>query len=76
MRICGVDVPVCGTVAMDQVIVDLTDVPSAGIGDEVEVISPEPSAPHSVESLAGLAGTIPYEITCGLGGRIRRAAGK
>jgi alanine racemase len=59
MRIAGADVPVCGRVAMDQVIVDLTNVPSAQIGDEVEVISPDPSAPHSVENLARLAGTIP-----------------
>jgi alanine racemase len=72
MRIGGADIPVCGRVAMDQVIVDLTDVPSARIGDEVEVISSDPSASHSVESIAGLAGTIPYEITCGLGGRIVR----
>jgi alanine racemase len=72
MRIAGVDVPVCGRVAMDQVIVDLTEVPSARIGDEVEVISSDRSELHSVESLAGLAGTIPYEITCGLGGRVRR----
>jgi alanine racemase len=74
MRIAGVDVRVCGRVAMDQVIVDVTDVPSARIGDEVEVISPDPSAPHSVENLARLAGTIPYEITCGLGDRVRYAA--
>ena len=74
MRIGEVDVPVCGRVSMDQVIVDLTEVPSARIGDEVEVISPDPSAPHSVENLARLAGTIPYEITCGLGRRVRRTA--
>ncbi len=72
MRIGGSDVPVCGRVSMDQVIVDLTEVPRAGIGDEVEIISPDRSAPHSVETLAVLAGTIPYEITCGLGGRVRR----
>jgi len=72
MRIGGADVPVCGRVAMDQVIVDLTDVPAVRIGDEAEVISADPSAPHSVESIASLAGTIPYEITCRLGGRIRR----
>ena len=74
MRIAGVDVPVCGRVSMDQVIVDLSDVRSARIGDEVEVISADRSAPHSVENLARLADTIPYEITCGLGGRIRRVA--
>jgi alanine racemase len=72
MRIAGVDVRVCGRVAMDQVIVDLTEVPSARIGDEVEIISSDPSAPHSVESFARFSDTIPYEITCGLGGRIRR----
>jgi alanine racemase len=68
----GRDVPVCGRVSMDQVIIDLTDAPSARVGDEVEIISADPAAPHSVENLARLAGTIPYEITCRLGQRVRR----
>jgi len=72
MRIAGRDVPVRGRVSMDQTIVDLTDVPQAREGDEVEIISPNASDPHSVESLARLAGTIPYEITCGLGSRVKR----
>jgi alanine racemase len=65
-------VPVCGRISMDQTVVDLTDVQGASVGDEVEIISCEPSMPNSVESLARLANTIPYEITCGLGNRIRR----
>ncbi len=72
MRVAGRDVPVCGRVSMDQVILDLTEVPAAAVGDEVEIVSPDPAAPHSVENLARLAGTIPYEITCRLGQRIRR----
>jgi len=72
MRTGGCDVPVCGRVSMDQVIIDLTDVPQAAIGDDVEIISPDPDAPHSVANLARLAGTIPYEITCRLGKRVRR----
>lgn len=72
MRVGGRDVPVRGRVSMDQVIIDLTDVPGAAVGDEVEVISNDPAAPHSVEGLARLCGTIPYEVTCGLGGRVRR----
>jgi len=64
--------PVRGTVSMDQIIVDLTDVPGAAVGDEVEILSPDPAAPHSVENLARLAGTIPYEVTCRLGHRVRR----
>ena len=59
MRLCGVDVPVCGRVSMDQTIVDITDLPGASVGETVEIISPDPDAPHSVESLASLAGTIP-----------------
>ncbi|MBM4030932.1 MAG: alanine racemase [Planctomycetes bacterium] len=72
MRVRGQLVPACGTISMDQTIVDLTDVPSAAVGDEVEIISPDPADPHSVEGLARLAGTIPYEITCRLGDRVRR----
>lgn len=72
MRIRGVDVPIRGRVSMDQVILDLTDAPAAQVGDEVEIISNDPAAPHCVESLARLARTIPYEITCRLGRRVRR----
>lgn len=72
MRVAGRDVPICGRVSMDQVILDLTDVPGAKPGDEVEIISSDPSAPNSVENLARLAGTIPYELTCRLGRRVKR----
>ena len=72
VRVLGRDAPVCGRVSMDQITVDLTDIPEARVGDEVQVISPDPEAPNSVENLARLAGTIPYEITCRLGARVRR----
>ena len=72
VRIRGRDAPVRGRVSMDQLIIDVTDVPEARMGDEVELISPDPTAPHSVENLARLAGTIPHEVACRLGGRMRR----
>lgn len=72
MRVCGKYAPVCGRVSMDQVILDLTDIPNVRIGDVVEIMSDHPEEPHSVENLARLAGTIPYEITCRLGARIQR----
>ena len=71
VRVMGVDAPVCGRVSMDQMTIDITDIPAAKVGDEVEIISSDPSAPNSVENLARLAGTIPYEITCHLGHNIR-----
>ena len=72
MRLRGHAAPVRGNISMDQTIIDLANVPQAQVGDEVEVISADPAAPNSVENLARLAGTIPYEITCRLGPRIRR----
>jgi alanine racemase len=64
--------PICGRVSMDQTIIDLTDIPQAQVGDQVEIISNDPAAPNSVENLAKIAGTIPYELTCRLGNRVRR----
>ena len=72
MQLRGRDVPVRGRVSMDQIILDLTDMPDARVGDEVEVVSADPAAGNSIESLARLAGTIPYELTCRLGRRIAR----
>ena len=71
VRINGMDAPVCGRVSMDQMTVDVTDIPNVQVGDEVEIISSDPAAPNSVENLARLADTIPYEITCHLGHNIR-----
>jgi len=71
VRIHGKEAPVCGRVSMDQITVDVTHIPEATIGDQVEVISSDPVAHNSVENLARLAGTIPYEITCHLGHNIR-----
>jgi alanine racemase len=72
MRIGERTVPIRGRVCMDQTVLELTDVPEAKVGDEVEVIGRDAEAPNSVENLARLAGTILQEITCRLGGRIRR----
>jgi len=64
--------PIRGAISMDQIIVELTEIPEVEAGDTVEIISPDPTAPNSVENLARLSNTIPYEITCRLGRRITR----
>ncbi|MBN2703097.1 MAG: alanine racemase [Pontiellaceae bacterium] len=73
VRINGAAAPVCGRVSMDQMTVDVTDIPEVHVGDRVEIISADPLAPNSVENLARLADTIPYEITCHLGHNIRQS---
>jgi alanine racemase len=65
-------VRVVGRVSMDQISIDLTEVPDVSPGDRVTIIDNAPDAPNSVEAIARQIGTIPYEITCGLGTRIRR----
>ena len=68
------DAPVIGRVSMDQMAVDLTDLPPLILGDEVVLIDDRPGQPNSVPALAKLLGTIPYEVICLLGERIQRIA--
>ena len=65
---------VVGRVSMDQINIDLTDAGHVDVGEEVTVIDDSPSATNSVEALAELAGSIPYEITTMLGRRVLRVA--
>jgi alanine racemase len=69
-------VPVVGRISMDQTIVDLTalirEKVSLRPGREVVVIDNRRESPNSVEALAKILDTIPYEITTSLGPRARR----
>jgi alanine racemase len=56
----GRRVPLIGRVSMDMLTVDLTDLPSAGVGSEVELWGRE----VPVDELAACAGTIAYELLC------------
>lgn len=65
----GRRVPVVGRICMDQCMVDVTGVDSVEIGDEALLFGgPELSA----DEVAGLLGTINYEITCMVGKRVPR----
>ena len=48
--------------------IDLTELPGVQVGDEVEVFGRR----ASVDDLAVLAGTIPYELTCAVSKRVPR----
>ncbi len=68
----GKRAPVVGRVSMDYTTVDVTDIPDASVGDEAVLIGPQGSDRITAGELAASAGTIPYEILCGLGKRVRR----
>jgi alanine racemase len=59
---------VIGAVSMDMAMVDVTDIPSAAEGDEVEIFGDH----ISVQQLAKWCGTIPYEILAGISQRVKR----
>lgn len=64
------DAPIIGRISMDQLAIDLTALPSVALGDEVVLIDENPDRPNSVAAIARRLGTIEYEVTCLLGGRI------
>lgn len=66
------DAPVIGRISMDQLAVDLTELPPLPVGTEITLIDDRPERPNSVASLAQRIGTIPYEVTCLLGPRAER----
>lgn len=53
---------------MDLTAVDVTDAPTAQVGEMVDLIGPN----HDINALAREAGTIPYEILTSLGQRYKR----
>lgn len=64
--------PVIGRVSMDYTTVDVTDVPGAEVGDVVTLIGTDQDEAITVPELAEIADTIPYEILCGIGRRVKR----
>ncbi len=74
MALRGSPAPVLGRVCMDQTIVDVTDIPGAAMGDEVTVFGPENAAigADTADTVAEKAGTIPYEVVCGVARRVPR----
>lgn len=64
---CG-KAPIVGRICMDMCMVDLTDLPDVKTGDEVEVFGPN----NPAEDMARMAGTITYELTCGISKRVPR----
>ena len=68
----GEHAPVRGAVNMDQLIIDITHIPSADIGTPVEVIAHDPEAPNALHQLAKLANSNCYEMLCRLSSRVPR----
>lgn len=68
----GVFATVIGRISMDLTLVDVTNVPGVELNDEVILMGESDGQSVSAEYLAKTAGTLSYEVTCGIGSRVPR----
>ncbi len=64
--------PGIGTICMDQLMVDVTDVPDVKLGDEAVLLGNQGSERVTADELAELADTISYEILLSISDRVPR----
>ena len=71
----GVYAPVVGRVSMDLTLIDVTDVAGVELHDQVTLLGADrlhPELSIHAEELARIAGTLSYEVTCGISERVPR----
>jgi alanine racemase len=68
----GVFATVIGRISMDLTLIDVTNVPGVQPDDEVILIGADGGLSVTAEDLAKTAGTLSYEVTCGIGARVPR----
>jgi alanine racemase len=68
----GVYATVIGRISMDLTLIDVTNVPGVQTEDEVTFLGREGELAVSAEEIARTAGTLSYEVTCGVSERVPR----
>lgn len=64
--------PIVGTVSMDLTTIDITASPHLAPGDEVTLLGRERELSLDAQQIARTAGTISYNVLCGIGARVKR----
>jgi alanine racemase len=64
--------PVVGRISMDFTLVDVTDVAGVELRDRVTLLGEDQGLSVPTEDIAKTAGTLSYEITCGISHRVPR----
>jgi alanine racemase len=68
----GQRVPIVGAVCMDMLMIDVTDLPASALDGAVTLIGRDGDQEITVDDLARWAGTVSYEILCGISKRVPR----
>ena len=70
--ICGRRAPTLGRVCMDQMMVDITDIPEAKEGSLCTLLGTDGGATITMEELGDLSGRFNYELACDINARVPR----
>ncbi len=68
----GQKAPILGRICMDQLMVDVTDIPGVAAGDKVVLIGSQGEQTITMEQIAEAAGSFNYEFVCGISRRVPR----
>lgn len=63
---------ILGRVCMDQMMIDVSEIPDASAGDIVTLIGTDENETITADELASWYGTIGYEVVCGISKRVPR----
>lgn len=68
----GKKAPILGRICMDQMMVDVTDIPEAALNDVVVLVGESGDLRISVEEIAARQDSFNYEFVCGISRRVPR----
>ena len=68
----GKRAPILGRVCMDQMMVDVTDIPDVSLADRVTLVGTDGDETITAEQIAAEAGSFNYEFICSIGRRVPR----
>ena len=72
----GKKAPILGRVCMDQMMVDVTDIPGVTSSDQVVLVGRSGDEEITMEQIAEAAGSFNYEFVCGISRRVPRIYSK
>ena len=68
----GKKAPILGRVCMDQMMVDVSDIPGTVVGDKATLLGKDGSEEITADLLGNLSGRFPYELVCDINKRVPR----
>ncbi len=70
--VCGRSAPIVGGITMDALMIDLTELPEAAVGDEAVLLGRQGDAEIPVQELATLKRSVSYDVLVGWRSRLPR----